>query len=569
MHYQTHSFAQIPPIAIVQIADRPATSSLHTAWMVALSPPPTIAQTPPDPNRDRLIPAPQPTLPPLQDTAPVLPNAPAVPPAAADLPTPAFPVRKILIIGSTVFQPADFAPLTQPFEGKTATREELNGIATAITLRYLNQGYINSRASEPEARGDGTITIRVIEGSIERIDINGNQRLTTAYIRDRVKLGITTPVRQDKLEDQLRLLRSDPILSNVEATLGPGNGLGKSILTVQVKEAKAIYGGITSDNFSSPVVGSERIGTYLGLRNPLSLGDELTFSYNRTTTGGANVYDIGYRLPVNPMNGTIQLRIAPSNNRITDSKASAGLNIGGSSNLYDLSYRQPLIRSTTQEFALSLGLTLQDGDTFITEDTRFNTNNQARLIKFGQDYLSRDRQGTWAIRSQFNFGFSTFSTDPNINSSFFSWIGQAQRIQRVSNSNFLIAQFDLQLTPDQLVPSQQFVIGGGQSVRGYRQNARSGDNGWRFSLEDRLAIAWNNSGNPVLQLAPFIDLGAVWNVRDPVKQNFLSSGGVGLIWQPFERANLRLDYALPFRSVQERGSNLQDRAFYFSVNYQL
>jgi hemolysin activation/secretion protein len=231
------------------------------------------------------------------------------------------------------------------------------------------------------------------------------------------------------------------------------------------------------------------------------------------------------------------------------------------------------MRSSTKELALSLGFAIQNGENFVSStgiDSQ-KTNNRSRVLKFGQDYLSRDPQGAWAVRSQFNFGLNVFNAtnDRDPDGVFFSWLGQMQRVQRISNSNFLIAQFDLQLAPDSLLPSQQFVIGGGQSLRGYRQNARSGDSGWRFSLEDRLAIARNSNGNPVLQLAPFIDLGAVWNVKDPVKQNFLSAGGVGLIWQPFERANLRLDYALPFRTVQERGSTLQDRAFYFSFNYQL
>jgi hemolysin activation/secretion protein len=114
-----------------------------------------------------------------------------------------------------------------------------------------------------------------------------------------------------------------------------------------------------------------------------------------------------------------------------------------------------------------------------------------------------------------------------------------QRTQRLSDSNFLIAQLDLQLSPSALPPSQQFLIGGGQSIRGYRQNARSGDNGIRFSLENRMAISRNKNGNATLQLAPFLDLGAAWNNKT---------------------TTLRLDYALPFR-------NLQDRALYFNLNY--
>lgn len=61
-------------------------------------------------------------------------------------------------------------------------------------------------------------------------------------------------------------------------------------------------------------------------------------------------------------------------------------------------------------------------------------------------------------------------------------------MQQLSNDHLLLIQADLQLTPDSLLPFQQFVIGGGQSVRGYRQNIRSGDNGFRVAIKDRFTV---------------------------------------------------------------------------------
>jgi hemolysin activation/secretion protein len=564
------SFVVTPEIIQRQVSPQPMTTivqSLPSADKPQRS----------DPNRDRLLPTPQPTLPSPEQQPPVLPAPNPTPTTSPDLPDTPIPVRKISIVGSTVFQAADFAPLIQPIEGKTVTLADLRRTADSITQLYLNKGYINSRAIvEGQEIIDDIVTIRVVEGSIETIVVEGNQRLSRNYILSRIQPGITQPVRQAQLEEQLRLLRLDPNLKTLQATLQSGSGPGKSILSIRVEEATAIYAGVSADNFSSPAVGSERLGGYIGLRNPIGLGDEFTFSYNRTTSGGSNTYDLNYRVPINPKNGMLQFRFAPSTYRITDKSTKVlypGLDFRGNAELYEISLRQPILRSLRKELALSLGFALQNGESFIVGNDLGNTNNRTRTLKFGQDYLARDVQGTWAIRSQFNFGLDIFNPTIRANNEadgkFFSWLGQMQRVQRISDSNFLIAQFDLQLSPDALTPSQQFVIGGGQSLRGYRQNARSGDSGWRFSLEDRLAIARNAAGNPVLQLAPFIDLGAVWNVKDPVKQNFLSAGGVGLIWQPFDRANLRLDYALPFRTVQERGSTLQDKAFYFSFNYQL
>jgi hemolysin activation/secretion protein len=146
-------------------------------------------------------------------------------------------------------------------------------------------------------------------------------------------------------------------------------------------------------------------------------------------------------------------------------------------------------------------------------------------------------------------------------------------VQRLNDRNLLIAQLDLQLTPNGLLPSQQFVIGGGQSLRGYRQNARAGDNGVRLSIENQITLQRDASGKPSLQISPFCDLGVVWNVENNPnllqRQTFLAGVGLEAIWQPLPRLNLQLNYGLPLINLDDRGKNAQDEGFYFSVGYKL
>lgn len=564
-------------------------SATHLPEFRQATQPEQLAQTP-DPNRDRLIqPAPTPTpLPPAQ-TVPILPT-PAPPPSPPSPPLPPeapaqFLVRQIEVTGSTVFSPADLEPIVQPLEGRSVTLAELQQAVDAITQRYLDQGFITSRAVLPEQTigADGIVRIQVIEGSLEEIQTEGTQRLNQAYIRRRIERGAKPPLNRDSLEDQLRLLKADPLFTNVEASLRPGTELGKSILIVRVTEARAVSGFGGVDNFSPPSVGSVRFGGGLLYRNLTGMGDEAFASYYRTTTGGANSFDFYYRVPINALNGTLQLRAAPSNNRITDRDFKA-LDIRGGNGLYEFSYRQPLLRTPRSEFALSLGFAFENGQTFLFQDIPFpfgigpdaEGRSKTRVLKFGQDYVRRDATGAWAARSQFNFGLGIFDAtendDPIPDGEFFSWLGQVQRVQRLGNDHLLILQADVQLTPNSLLPSQQFVIGGGQSLRGYRQNARSGDNGFRVSIEDRIAIARDEAGVPVFQIAPFVDLGKVWNKSDNPNQlpdrTFLIGAGLALIWQPVPQLSLRFDWGYPLIKLRDRGSDIQDDGFYFSIYYQ-
>ncbi|WP_019487719.1 ShlB/FhaC/HecB family hemolysin secretion/activation protein [Kamptonema formosum] len=548
----------------------------------------------PDPNRDRFLqPPPEPTPEPPQAPPQVEPQP--TPSPQPELPNVPIPVQKIEVVGSTILSREDIEAIVKPLEGRSVTLEQLREAADKITTIYLDRGYITSRAVvPPQTITNGNVQIQVIEGKLAKIEVEGTKRLNPSYVRSRIRLGAGRPLSTAKLEDQLRLLRVDPLFDNVEASLRAGEKEGESILIVRVIEANPFQANFSIDNYSPPSVGSERLGVNVRHRNITGRGDELAAAYYRAI-GDSDVFDFSYRIPVNAMNGTVQLRVAPNRNSIVQAPFDQ-FDISGKSQLYEISYRQPLLRSPIQEFAVSLGFTYQRGRTYLAgdpfpfglgpgeegSDTGVTTTS---AIKIGQDYIRRDPRGAWALRSQFSIGTGLF--DATVNESpvpdglFFSWLGQVQRVQRLNENHLLILQADLQLSANSLLPSQQFVIGGGQSLRGYRQNVRSGDNGFRFSVEDRITIERDPSSKvPNLQLAPFIDMGMVWNSQNNPNEiafpntnifggdrAFLAGIGLGILWEPIPKVNVRIDYALPIINIQDKGNNAQDSGFYFSVIY--
>ncbi len=532
-----------------------------------------------DPNRERFVqpePNPQPLPSEPEQQLPSIP-APEPNPQETSEQSEQIEVKKIEVKGSTIFTAEKLNSITQSLEGRTVTLQELQKVANDITQLYLNQGYLTSRAVLPrkEAITDGIVRIRVIEGSLEDVDIKGTRRLKPEFVRSRIIKAAGKPLSAARLEDQLRLLKANPLFESVEASLRPGNGEGQSILRVRVTEAKQFNAAATFDNYSPPSIGSERFGVSAIYRNLTGIGDEIFGSYYRTLAGGSNLYEFGYKVPVNDSDGTLQVRASFNDNEVIRG-AMKEMGIEGESQLYEISYRQPLIRTTREEFALSVGFTLQNGE-FSASNPQMATDNRTRVIKLGQDYVKRDQKGAWAMRSQLSLGTGLFDATMNSDSTpdgqFFSWLVQGQRVQQLNNNNLLIAQLDLQLTPDPLLSSQQFVMGGGQSVRGFRQNARVGDNGVRLSVEDRITVKKDASGKPVLQIAPFVDAGVVWNVgsnRDMQQnQTFLAGVGLGMLWKPIPRMNLRLDYGFPLIDLDHMDYNIQDDGLYFSLGYRI
>ena len=492
-------------------------------------------------------------------------------------------VNQIEVIGSTIFQSQNLESIIKPLEGKSSSLAELKLIADKITQLYLKEGYITSRAIVvADSLAEGNIQIQVIEGTVEEIKVLGADRLIN-YVRSRVNLGAQAPLNTGKLEEQLRLLRIDPLINNIEAKIIAGSGIGQSTVVVRVEAAKPLTLEFGIDNYSPPSVGSERLRLELDYQNLTGLGDKLSASYHPRLEAFSDTYslDFQYQIPINAKNGTITANVDLNRNEVINGFAEE-FDINGETERYRLAYRQPLIRSTRQELALSLGFDYQDGQTFLFQEGEpFGIGpddegvSRTSVIRLGQDYILRQPAGAWAFRSSLNLGVDIFNAtsneDPIPDGQFFSWLGQIQRLQVLNDDNFLIIQTEFQFTPDTLLPSQQFVIGGGQSVRGYRQNVRSGDNGLRLSIEDRLALIQDEAGQPQFTLAPFFDLGTVWNVDDNPNQlpdqNFIAALGLGLIWQPIDDLSLRLDYAPPLVDLSDRGDNIQDDGFHFSLSY--
>ncbi|MEM8546099.1 MAG: ShlB/FhaC/HecB family hemolysin secretion/activation protein [Cyanobacteria bacterium P01_H01_bin.119] len=545
-----------------------------TPWFSAAMPetspsPEALAQV--DPGQDRFPTEPQ--LPvPLPEDDPELPPTPPEQPLPSGADTP-FSVTDINVVGSTLFDEVTLEAIVASYENRQVTLAELQQAADEITQLYLNDGYITSRAViSTQTIVDGVVQIDVIEGELEEIIVEGTDRLVD-YVRVRVAQAGTRPLNQSNLEDQLRLLRVDPMFDSVEASLRAGSGVGKSRLIVRVEEADTIGGSIFSDNNSPPSVGDVRIGGSLQFLNLAGLGDTLFGSATWTTTAGSKVYELGYRVPISPTNGTLLLRATPNEFEITDpDQPTFDLGTEGSTDIYEISVRQPLIRTPREEFALSLGYRYREGSTLIsgiiTDATITN------VVSFGQDYVRRDINGAWALQSQFRLGEEdtdeTATTDSS-SDGFFSWIGQAQRVQRLSADNLLLLQTSVQLTPDSLPGSEKFFAGGGLSVRGYDQNQRFGDNGFRFAIEDQIVVTRDEAGLPFFQIAPFLEGAYVWNDTDSIDvtdNNFLLGTGVGFLLNVVEGLNARADLAYPLIDIEELSTDdPSGLRFYFSLGY--
>lgn len=558
--------------------------------------PAAIAQTPAvpaiPPLEERRAPTnpllpPRPDLEPLPDStpaplpAPLLETTPRPAPTPQPIPDPKATtyVERIVVLGSTVFSEAELAAITQPYERRNLTFEQLLEIRTAISKLYIDRGYVTSGAFLPpqDDLATGTVKIQVVEGELERLEVKGLQRLRDRYVRRRLELAAKTPLSLRKVETALQLLQLNPLIGSVQAELRAGTTPGRSVLVVTLQETKAFRAAALLENRESPSVGSMRGTLIIGHDNLLGLGDR--FAAELGLTSGVTDLKLGYSVPINPRDGTFNVRYDRTRSQIIEAPFSI-LDINSNSETVSFGIRQPVFRTPTNEFALGLALDFRRSQSFLLGDIPFSFSLGAdrgeakvRVLRFSQDWLNRGTRRVLAARSQLSFGLPILGATQNefgVDGTFFSWLGQFQWVEALNRDITLIARVTAQVTPDNLLSLEQFSLGGVDTVRGFRQNYRVADNGIVGNLELRFPILQQEDGIGLVQLAPFVDVGKVWNNLDTIPSpRFLASTGLGLRWQIGNILFARLDWGIPLVSYDRQGNSLQDSGVVFSIRMQL
>lgn len=87
------------------------------------------------------------------------------------------------------------------------------------------------------------------------------------------------------------------------------------------------------------------------------------------------------------------------------------------------------------------------------------------VIRFAQEYSSRDTQEALALRSTFSLGIQAFGTTDDgsdRDSGFLSWLGQVNYVRRLGDSGAeMVLRGSFQVADGPLLSLEQFGIGGG------------------------------------------------------------------------------------------------------------
>ena len=494
---------------------------------------------------------------------------------------PAVVLERVVFVGNTVINAEDLQAVAAPFVGKAVGAADLETLREKVSLLYVDRGYINSGAVlEPDSFADGTLTLRIIEGRLKEVRLRGLERLNDRYVVDRLARD-DEPLNIQTLSERFQLLLADPLFTRMNAQLLPDSERGKAILEVDIERARPYQLSVFANNYLPISIGPQS-GTIAGwVRNLTGYGDLLEASYQDPLGHGeARRGAIGWRMPLNSRGTQLSLYYDNGVSSVIQ-QPTRPLNIESDLTDKQIGIGQVLFESIRQK--ASLGLTRvwrENSTTLLGEPFSFvpgepTGTSKARDWRFWQEYTHRSEEQVLALRSVFTFGENNelpASAFPvaglTLDQDYRIWLGQAQYARRMlDNGSQFIVRFNLQKTPDRLIPMEQMSVGGINTVRGYLENQLVRDNGVVANIELDFPVFTDVARKLSLNLKPFYDYGRAWNTGQDA--SVITSLGLAarLRWQ-----GLTFDLSLAKRlhhsgTEISSGSNLQEKGIELQLSY--
>lgn len=489
-------------------------------------------------------------------------------------------VKQFRFINNTVISETELQSVVAPYIGKSISMVDIYAIRDVISTLYIDKGYITSGVSiliEDNPLIDlkaATLNIRLNEGLLENIQVNGSRKLTR-YIRQRIYVK-NKVLKSNDLLKALRLLGDDPLIKKIDASLTPAEPLNRSNLMVNVTPAKPFQISLFADNQRNCNVGCFERGVEFIARNPSTLGDSLSFTY--VNSNGSDSIQANYSLPLNSRNTTLKFQYAYGNNSVISFPASI-LEIEGRSQTFQVGLRHSILRLANERRRFDLGVelglehfnlqnTLLGFDFPVSRGADNNGLTKISVLSLVQDATYKDTVQVANLKTELRLGVDLdSSTGPGFKKGgFVIFRTQGSWTRKLPLNTFFGMKLGAQYSEDPLVGSEQLSLGGISSIPGYPQDTALTDRGVYGGVSFTKALSLGKSSQ--LALSTFFNVGyGSSNGLFEQAPVVLAALGVQISYSFNQRLFADLTYAIPIFDVGQNRSNLQGDGLSLSIRY--
>ena len=467
-----------------------------------------------------------------------------------------FEVRRLEIVGNTVFDSDSLHALVAGAEGQWLTLQQIDDAIGAITRRYRDAGYPLSRAIIPaQTIEEGLVRIQVLEATWGSVQFQNQSAVgDTVLVRTVSDLRSGEPITRALLDRAILLVNDLPGV-RPQALFRPGRLPGSSDLLVDVQAADSYRADAQLDNFGNDYTGRNRLALRVNSNNLMHLADSMRLSA-LTTGDGMNHLAAVYELPVATPGLYFGWSASALNYKLGNRAARLGAH--GNATQTGAWLRHALVRGARGNFSARLSYDqnrLQDD----VDSAAVYNHRTAGLagLEFHADRLDDwfgggQNSGSWGLQSgkvAFDNAEASAADALTRNSAggFTKTSFAFSRAQGLDAANTLLFTFSGQWARKNLDASQKFSLGGVNNVRAYEGGVLSGDTGQFASLELRHSLAPDTTSIGTWGASVFIEAGQVQINQTPWgsgnNQAYISGAGVGLEWHGPTKWHARMHIA--------------------------
>lgn len=454
-------------------------------------------------------------------------------------------IRRVSITGTTRLAPAVRQQIEQEFSGRCLGVSDLEAILAKVTKSYIDGGFLTTRAYLPaQDLRSGILVIEVIEGTIENFQIDSARRKALlASGAFPVRPGDVLNLRDlEQGIDQINRLSSN----SAELDIRPGSQPGQSVVVIRNPSRTPVSLFLTSDNLGSESTGKISGAATVIFDSLLGLNELIAITRRQSipTSSVANAESNSLAVSAPWGYSTFSMDYSESKYVSPVTLASgATLLAEGNTTSQSIALNRVVFRDQTSRLSLSGKITTQDTKSFFAGQFLSVASRKLTYTDLAVSGFIAVPGGVINARAGFVQGLPILGglDDPDnlpddLPHARFRKLtldlGFNRRLAIAGRPASWSTQLSGQYALDTLYGSQQLLIGGVSSVRGFQKNTLSGDIGSfvrnEFSLPYRLDV-----GGMAAAGRAYVgyDIGAVRGRPSGTPQGTLSGMTLGTTFQ--------------------------------------
>ncbi len=475
-----------------------------------------------------------------------------------------FKLKKIVLVGNTVFSTKELSKLYADKLNTDVSLADLELIAQKITDYYRNAGYVLTQAIIPpqEINQDGIVKIKIIEGFVNKVSVTGCNRANVCALLQKYGEHIArkVPLHIDTLE-RYSFLADDIPGVKVRAVLTRSQEFARAADLTFIVEEKNYGCSIAYNDYNSKVLGRFQYIANVYVDNLLLASETAINGILSSDTDRMRYASFTHRQQLNSRG--LGMRLSVSDIKTDPDMGTIGLGglvIPGSAFTATASAEYAWIRSHNKNLYVGAGFKFLNSNTTFGGETLFKDNIRSVNAYVQYSYLQSaatynsllltvsqglnifDAQGNPPSRVGENIDFTKIDLYASSTHSFSSKFSSVLAVK---------AQYAFNTVPS----SETFVYGGLPFGAGYDPAEFAGDRGVDGLIELQYRALRMPKYKFVSQLFAFFDFGYVWDINNvqPTAQSG-ASAGVGYRSNLLKHLNLDFIVARPLKPSNIEGT---------------